>query len=333
MLIDKNNALDFGLSNAWYKPSLIFKNHHVNTIYPYALRKNINPQYIRERKETVDIDFYDLDFVYKGSSSIAVLLHGLEGGSNSQYILGLTAALKEEAIDVCAVNHRSCSGEMNRKITLYHSGFIDDLISIIEDLAIKYDNIFIVGYSLGGNMTLKYLGSHLSIPSQVKAAVVFSVPCHLSSSAVMLNHWKNKAYTIQFLNTLNKKIVEKAKQFPDQLNPLDYKGIRTLYEYDNKVTAPIHGFYDAEDYYEKSSSKQYLHNIRIPALLVNALDDSFLAPLCFPYEIAAGNEYFHLLATKYGGHVGFAGIKHNNYWSDQIVKDWIKNYSKANELG
>jgi uncharacterized protein len=323
MIITKDNASTFGLKEIEYKPSLFFKNHHVNTMYPYALRKSNDPQYKRERITTQDGDFLDLDYVRKGNDNIVILLHGLEGSTRSQYILGLTAALDKTGFDICAVNHRSCSGEMNISKTLYHSGYIDDLIEIVEYHSKRYANIHLVGYSLGGSMILNYLGRHQSIPSNVKSAVTFSVPIDLPSSAIMLNHWKNKAYTVQFLMTLNRKIIEKAKQHPTELNVDDYKNIKTLLDYDNRITAPLHGYKDAEDYYQRASSKPYLQNISIPTLLVNAHDDSFLAPPCFPYEIADGHSYFHFIGTKHGGHVGFASRKHDDYWSDKIVVDWL----------
>jgi uncharacterized protein len=324
MIITKDNAFDFGLTEIEYRPSLFFKNHHINTMFPYAMRKSIDPKYQRKRYTTKDGDFLDLDFVCNNSQDLVILLHGLEGSSQSQYILGLTAALQGKDYDVCAINHRSCSGEINLKKTMYHSGYIDDLIDVVENLSSQYLTINLVGYSLGGSIVLNYLGRYESIPSNVKSAVVFSVPIDLSSSAKMLNHWKNKAYTIQFLMTLNKKIIDKANQYPNELNVEDYKNIRTMGDYDNRITAPLHGFKDAEDYYLRASSKPYLKNISIPTLLVNAHDDSFLAPPCFPYDIADGHEYFHFLGSKYGGHVGFAAFAHNAYWSDRLVVDWLE---------
>ncbi len=323
MIVTKDNGYAFGFTAIEYKPSLFFKNHHINTMFPYAMRRSNNPMYHRKRYTTNDGDFLDLDFVLNSSNHIVVLLHGLEGSSQSQYILGLTTALNGKDFDVCAINHRSCSGELNLQKTMYHSGYIDDLIEVIDYLSSQYKTIHLVGYSLGGSMVLNYLGRYNSIPTNVKSAIAFSVPIDLSSSAKMLDHWKNKAYTIQFLMTLNKKIIEKARQHPTELNAADYKNIRTMGDYDNRITAPLHGFIDGEDYYQKASSKPYLHNISIPTLLVNAHDDSFLAPPCFPYEIADGHEYFHFLGSKYGGHVGFASLKHDDYWSDRLVLDWL----------
>jgi len=292
-------------------------------MYPYAMRRNNIPDYQRVRWETEDGDFFDLDFVNKGAKSVVILLHGLEGSSSSQYILGITNALSAFPIDVCAVNHRSCSGELNRTLGFYHSGYTKDLAFIVSELSKKYEKVSAVGYSLGGNMLLKYLGTH-EVPAEFKTGVALSVPAHLSSSAVRLNHWTNRPYAIQFLKTLNKKAVAKAKQFPEVLDYRKFQNIATLYEFDNKVTAPLHGFVDAEDYYAQSSSAQFLHNIQVPTLLVNAVDDSFLAPPCFPFEIAQDNPNFHFYAPKQGGHVGFARLKSNAYWSDDMVVRWLE---------
>ena len=313
MILTPGSTLDNGFRLDAYSPAFLFVNRHFNTMYPYAMRRNNIPDYQRVRWETEDGDFFDLDFVNKGAKSVVILLHGLEGSSSSQYILGITNAL----------NHRSCSGELNRTLGFYHSGYTKDLAFIVSELSKKYEKVSAVGYSLGGNMLLKYLGTH-EVPAEFKTGVALSVPAHLSSSAVRLNHWTNRPYAIQFLKTLNKKAVAKAKQFPEVLDYRKFQNIATLYEFDNKVTAPLHGFVDAEDYYAQSSSAQFLHNIQVPTLLVNAVDDSFLAPPCFPFEIAQDNPNFHFYAPKQGGHVGFARLKSNAYWSDDMVVRWLE---------
>lgn len=322
MVLTPGTTLDNGFRIEAYSPAFLFVNRHFNTMYPYAMRNNPSPTYQRERWETKDGDFFDLDFVKKGAKSIVILLHGLEGSSSSQYILGMANALSSVSIDICAVNHRSCSGELNRTLGFYHSGYTQDLAFIVSELSKKYEVVSAVGYSLGGNMLLKYLGT-ADVPREFKTGVALSVPAHLSSSAVRLNHWTNRPYAVQFLKTLNKKAVAKAKQFPHILDYKKFQKISTLYEFDNKVTAPLHGFVDAEDYYAQSSSAQFLHNIKVPTLLINALDDSFLAPPCFPFEVAHSSPNFHFYAPKHGGHVGFARLKSDAYWSDDMVVQWL----------
>jgi uncharacterized protein len=326
MLISERAKNKIGLQVTSYNPIFLFKNPHIATMYPYGFRKLALPEFKRERRYTIDGDFYDIDWIknQNNPAKVAILLHGLEGSSSSQYIKGLTTRLLQEDIDVCAVNHRSCSGEMNKTLGFYHSGFTDDIQILIKDLSKKYQNIYIAGYSLGGNMALKYAGTSTDIPIELKAIITFSVPCHLSSSAVMLNHRKNFAYAKQFLSTLNKKIINKSRAMPELLTEKDFYGIKSLREYDEKVTAPLHSFENAEDYYEKSSSKQFLQNINVPTLLVNAKDDPFLAPPCFPIELAEAHPFFHFLATQYGGHVGYPSMRHHDYWSDNLAVEWFK---------
>jgi predicted alpha/beta-fold hydrolase len=318
---EKNNDV-IGLNNIVYEPSLFFKSVHFSTMYPYGFRKIRHPYFQRERYITFDNDFVDLDFVYKGSTNCAILLHGLEGSSSSQYIKAITQSLAETDIDICAMNHRSCSGELNLNTTMYHSGFTEDLHMIIEKLKSKYNKILLIGYSLGGNVILKYLGNHGQVSSVVAAAAISS-QVELTSSSAMLNHWKNKAYVIQFLSTLKNKAYAKERQHPGCINVKNIRRLTSLYAYDNEVTARLHNFKSANDYYEKASSKSQLHFIKTPTLLVNAQNDSFLAKECFPYEEAKHHQYFHLLAPKYGGHVGFGQWNHGEYWIDRVIKEWI----------
>lgn len=322
MIVHEKNNEELGLSNVHYKPSLFFKSVHFSTMYPYGFRKTKFPPYKRERYTTFDNDFVDLDFVYKNSDTCAIVLHGLEGSSSSQYIKAIVESLNEVDIDICAMNHRSCSGEINLNTTMYHSGFIEDLHMVIEKLKIKYQKIVLIGYSLGGNVILKYLGTYGRV-DQVIAAAAISSQVDLTSSSAMLNHWKNKPYIIQFLSTLKKKAYQKERQHEGCIDINKIKKLSTLFEYDNEVTARLHHFRDAYDYYEKASSKQDLHRIKTPTLLINAQNDSFLAKECFPYEEAQHHDYFHLLVPKYGGHVGFGQWLHGEYWIDKVVKDWV----------
>lgn len=331
MIITDKNAADFGISKVHYNPAFLFKNNHVNTVYPFLFRSGPNPIFVRERWLTDDDDFFDLDFIKNNSKSILIILHGLEGSSSSQYVKGLVNTMSDTQIDICAVNHRSCSGELNKTKGFYHSGFTKDLRYIIQKLELLYDEIFIAGFSLGGNIALKYAGEEgESISSVIKSIAAVSVPIHLSSSSKKLNAWYNIPYSIQFLQTLKKKAIAKALMFDNTL-PFanEYASIKTLLEYDNKVTAPLHDFSDAEDYYAKSSSLPLLSNIKTQTLLINASDDSFLSQECMPLDIAKNHENFHFLSTMFGGHVGFATFKAPVYWIDNLLKEWVlKNKTK-----
>lgn len=311
-----------------YKPHFLLKNAHINTIYPYFFRKSSIIFTERKRYPTPDGDFYDVDFHKCNTNKLAILLHGMEGSSYSQYILALSNVLSKKGWDIAAINHRSCSGSLNNLPSFYHSGYycdLDHLLKLEED---NYDIITIVGFSLGGNITLNYLGNCKLIKSpKIKAAVAVSVPVHLSSACVELDKPKNKIYAINFLKTLKNKVKDKHKMFPRDIDIQALKRIKTLRDFDNAYTAPLHGFNNAEDYYQKVSSIYLLHCINTPTLIINALDDPFLSKECYPLTIAKKNPSLELLLPKYGGHVGFTQFNSNVYWSDRVISDFLEKHT------
>lgn len=289
-----------------YKPPLIFKNGHLNTVYrTFFYGAQIDFQ--RFRLELPDQDYLDLDFVYRGSKRIVLIVHGLEGSSKSKYVLSLSQNSINMGLDVVAINLRGCSGEPNRLYPSYHSGQTEDLQFVLGHLVkLGYEEVFLTGFSLGGNQILKFLGTNDLTDSVVKAAVAVSVPCDLSGSAIQIAKAENQVYLNRFLKSLKAKILEKSKRFPElRLDREEILKLKNFVDFDDFYTAPAHGFADADDYYQKSSSKQYIKDINIPGLLINALDDTFLSPSCFPKQEAAQNSYFHLEISRYGGHVGF----------------------------
>jgi len=235
----------------------------------------------------------------------------------------MAAALSGAGWDVLAWNFRSCSGEMNRSARLYHSGETGDLHLLVSRAAAKYDRVALVGFSLGGNMTLKLLGEapeHL--PRNLVGSVTFSVPCDLASSAARLDRPENRVYTQRFLRSLKHKVRAKAAQMPGIIDPAGVRSIKTFREFDDRFTAPLHGFRDAADYWRQSSSRQFLSAIRIPALLVNARNDPFLGPECFPREEAAGSSVVFLEVPSSGGHVGFPGFG-GLLWSEARAMEFL----------
>ncbi len=304
------------------------KNKHLETILPALFRK-VNIAYQRQRLELADGDFMDIDWIKNKSDNILVLFHGLEGSSQSQYIKGFSNYFNSKNFDICAVNFRSCSGQNNRLLTSYHSGKSDDIQLIVNYIETNYlyKNIFLGGFSLGGNVLLKYLGENGNkVPTAIKAAFAFSVPVDLAASSKVLSNAWNKVYMARFLKSLNRKLIEKSIQFPNQINIEGLEKITTFNEWDTRFTAKIHGFENAQHYYQQCNSLQFLDNIRIPTLLVNAQNDPFLAPTCFPNKIASNHAYFHLETPKFGGHVGFAIDKINgNYYSELSAYQFIKN--------
>lgn len=300
-----------------YRPSGILKLRHVNTMYPYLLRKPANPPYERTRMETPDGDFVDLDWLRSGAANVAILCHGLEGSSGSQYIQHTAVLLHAQGWDVCALNYRSCSGQLNRTPTMYHSGFTQDLHEVVTTQMEQYDTIGLVGFSLGGNMILKYLGDgRLPIDEKVKAAVTMSVPTDLAGSSAKIGAWYNYPYEVRFLKTLLPKMRAKQEQHPDVIPLASIQKVNSLVTFDDYFTGPLHGFRDAAAYYSQCNSLQFLDQISLPTLLINALDDPFLSAASHPFDIAASSKYLHFKAPKFGGHVGFTTFGQLNYWNE-----------------
>lgn len=258
--------------------------------------------------ETSEGDFLDLDWAERGASKLAVISHGLEGSSRSVYVRGMVNALTTRGWDCLAWNFRGCGGEPNRSPRLYHSGSSDDLRLVVRHALARglHQELALVGFSLGGNVTLKFLGEEAGAADpRIRGGVGVSVPCHLSSSSRVLARPVNRIYMRHFLRSLNAKAIAKARQFPGLFDTGRLTRNRTFYEFDDQVTAPLHGFADAEDYYAKCGSLGFLRHIAVPTLLLNALDDPFLSPGCYPRVAAEANPMLKLETPRYGGHVGF----------------------------
>ena len=304
-----------------YTPPLkLLRNGHLATIWPTLLRRVSGVIYDRERLATPDDDFLDLDWVRTGRARVAVVSHGLEGSTDRAYMRGMVRALSRAGWDVLAWNYRGCSGTLNRRLRTYHSGATDDLDLVVQHaLGQGYPACALVGFSLGGNLTLKYLGEQsAAVDPRIQAAVVFSVPVDLGAASAVLDGPSAWLYRWRFLRTLRAKAVAKQRQFPDGLAHLDPAAITSLRAFDDAVTAPTHGFADAADYYARASSRPLLPAIRVPTLLVNAADDPFLAPSCFPHEEARASDVLYLEVPEYGGHVGFTAFDSEGlYWSER----------------
>jgi predicted alpha/beta-fold hydrolase len=287
------------------KTNWLLKNSHINTIWSSKFRKVATPNYKRTRIATPDDDFLDLDTVINNNKSLVILIHGLEGCSSSTYMKSLTNVLVKHHYDVLAINLRGCSGEHNKVVTSYNSGRTADIVTVINYVKkqYNYEIINIVGFSLGGNIAIKYAGEHTGDTSKV---IGISVPCDLKASCHQIEKGFSNIYNRRFVKSLKKKIQYKVKKFPSlEITSKQIAAIKTVYDFDNTYTAPVHGYIDANDYYQKCSSKYFISNIKTPTLLINAIDDPFLTLSCFPYAETENNEYFTLETPKYGGHVGF----------------------------
>ncbi len=284
--------------------------------------------YQRERIETLDNDFLDIDWACVGSRKLAVLSHGLEGNSHRPYVVGMANMLNRNGWDAAAWNYRGCSGEINRQLRMYHNGSIDDLDCVVRHIlqTNRYDTLALIGYSLGGNLTLVYLGCKGNdLDRRVRKSVVFSAPCDLEASARKLTRLENRLYMENFLASLHEKIKAKMKRFPDQIHDDGYNQIKTFKDFDDRYTAPIHGFKDAEDYWHTCSSAQYIPGIKIPTLIVNASNDPFLAGDCYPVKQASASTTVFLEMPEHGGHVGFVQFnKNKTYWSEDRAMSFLQ---------
>ncbi len=311
-----------------YKAKGLFKSGHFSTIYSAKLRPIPKLNQERKRLELSDGDFVDVDWSFAEGTKkkVAILLHGLEGNAQRVYIKGQAKMLVKNGWDVAAMNHRGCSGEENRLYLSYNSGRTEDLEELIRHISHyhDYETITLIGFSLGGNVLLKYLGERESVPNQIKNAVAISTPLHLRGALEQLIKRENMVYSKTFIKDLRQKYKRKMTHFPDAMNAEELKKIQNLLDFDNLYTAKAHGFQNAYDYYEKSSSLQYLPNIKIPVLILNALNDSFLSPECYPTEIAKQHKNIHLESPKHGGHVGFH-VTNKVYYSEKRALQFINN--------
>lgn len=315
-----------GILHSTYVPPRWFRNAHLQTVYPYYFRRIPELTVSRERLTTPDGDFLDVDRIKADRPrGAAIVSHGLEGSSRSGYARAMAAALVAEGWDALLWNYRGCGGETNLLKRSYHSGATEDLEAVVNHYSTHYEQLFLIGFSLGGNLTLKYLGERgSSTPTSLVGAVAFSAPCDLKSSAETLAHPTRMVYMRAFLKDLEVKLREKARLFPDiELN--NFHRIRTFQEYDELYTAPLHGFLGAEDYWARCSAKHYLSEITLPTLLINALDDPFLGPECMPYEEAKDHPYLHLETPRNGGHLGFIRFaKDGLYWSELRALEFLR---------
>ncbi|MFK7971754.1 MAG: YheT family hydrolase [Bacteroidia bacterium] len=296
-------------SRPWYMP-----HHHIETIYPNRFRPTPKLPYVRQRLELADGDFMDLDWLKRGKKRLSIIIHGLEGDSNRPYVRGMASAFHEENWDVLAMNCRSCSGEINRNFCLYHHGVSEDLKAVVDEVKDQYDEIRLIGFSMGGAILLKYLGEQgKSVPGQVQSAVAISTPCHLPDSVRATQRKGNGIYVHFFLKQLGAKIKAKAAQFPDRLDPTLLKSIKDLYTFTGTYTAPMYGYESAEAFFDGVSAFPHLPNIAVPTLILNAENDPMLEGDCYPHELARNHPFIHLETPVAGGHVGFMSKKGRTY--------------------
>ena len=311
-----------------YTPPWYFKQRHLHTIFPSLCRNVRRVAWTRERLDTPDGDFIDLDWARGAATQLVIAIHGLEGSSRSKYIPGLMHAFRRRGWDGVAYNLRSCSGEPNRLLRFYHAGDSADLETVVRHVLTRtpYTQVALVGFSIGGNILLKYLGEQgAALPSAIRAAAAISAPCDLASSAEQLSTRANRLYLRQFLESFRAKIRTKMCQFPGQISDAGFDEITSFKTYDDRYTAPLHGFANATDYWAQCSAKPWLPAIRIPTLLLSALDDPFLSAACYPFAEAQQNAALYLETPDFGGHVGFVARHPNQeYWHETRITAFVQ---------
>lgn len=317
------------VSHSSYQPPLLFKNPHLQTIFANRVRPIGRLPYIRERISTPDLDFLDLDWVKQGSQKLLILTHGVEGSSLEYHVIGMAKAFLGQGFDILAWNHRGCSEEPNLLARAYHMGSSDDLYTVIQHVSqtTSYASIVLIGFSLGGNVTLKYLGeSSDHIPSNIQCAVLFSTPCHIYSSISAVSTQKNQIYHHLFMRSLIRKFKQKALRHPNQLSTECLFEISNFTEFDRLLTAPLNGFSSSEEYWQQASSIPYLPRVNIPSLIINAEDDPLLSPVSSPKDIAKNHPHLYLEIPKHGGHCGFVSFASNGiYWSEKRAIEFVSN--------
>lgn len=319
------------LLKSHYRPSYLFRNYHISTIYTSVFRKVKDVEQHRERIELEDGDFLDIDWSYsakKKSTKVLIILHGLEGNAQRPYVTGLAKLFNNQGWDVAAMNFRGCSGEMNRLYRSYNAGASEDLKAVITEILSKqkYTQIALNGFSLGGNVVLKYLGEGNELPKELIAAVAISTPVDLAGSCQKLAESKNSLYSKRFVKKLKEQLYLREGKFPKDLDRAKIDSCKTLVSIDDLYTSKAHGFKDAADYYSKSSALNFIKNIEIPTLLINAKNDEFLSESCYPVALAKSNSNFYLELPEYGGHVGFLQKKEHTYTEERAL-EFIKSHS------
>jgi uncharacterized protein len=321
-----------------FTPAWFLRGPHAQSVWGRLVRPRRRVHTRREALQTPDGDELIVDHLDAPDASVHfILLHGLEGSTNSVYIQGTLAAIVARGQSATAINFRSCArdpGELsrmlpNRRPRFYHSGETEDLDFVVRTMAARMPGTPLVafGASLGGNATLKWLGEH---PGQklIAAAATLSVPYDLGAGADYLERGAGPFYVARFLKTLKKKVLRVMEQFPD--TRLDVERVmrsRSFREFDDAATAPLHGFSDADDYYRRSSSLQYLSRITTPTLCVSADDDPFLPPEVLDRAKAAASPFVEFRITRGGGHVGFisgAAPWRCVYWAEELAVNWLR---------
>ncbi len=312
-----------------FKPAWWCPGPHSQTLWARLARYAPDVALWRERLELPDGDFIDLDWVEGGGGPIVIVLHGLEGSSDSPYARGILRAVERRGWRGVVMHFRGCSGEPNRLARSYHSGDTGDLAYLVDTLRRREPGtpLATVGVSLGGNVLLKWLGKNgKQVP--LRAAVAVSVPFVLGDAAERLQHGFSRVYQWQLLRSLRNNVTEKSRRMKLPLRVQDLNALKSFRDFDEHVTAPLHGFDSADHYYTVSSSRQYLKGIAVPTLVLHARDDPFMSEAAIPRGDEL-SETVTLELSPRGGHVGFVAGRwpwRPRYWLEERIPEYLEKY-------
>lgn len=318
---------EYKFKPAWWLPS-----SHLQTIWPSICRRTMNLPLERERLELPDGDFIDLEWYGRYEDApLVMILHGLEGSIDSHYARGMMQYFSEQGWRGVFMHFRGCSGMPNRLPRSYHSGDTGDVNFVSHILREREPdtNIAAVGVSLGGNVLLKWLGE-TGETNPLTAAIAISVPFELHNAAKRVQCGFSKFYQWYFIKCLRDRLSVKFKARPTHIDSSIIDDINTMYDFDDKITAPLHGFSNAEEYYAQSSSRQFLRNIKIPTLILHAKDDPLMTEEAIPGAHELSNS-ITLEVSDTGGHVGFVSGKYPwkpEYWLERRVAVYLREYFK-----
>lgn len=323
-----------------FNPSITLRNPHTQSILANGLRPKNGVAFRRQRLDTPDGDFVDLDFADVSGATwadlgddapIVLLLHGLEGSARRGYAHETYRQLAARGVRAAGLNFRSCSGEMNRTAHLYHAGATDDVVLAMDWLAAQFPHApkGMIGFSLGGNVLLKYLGEQsANLSGNVHTAVAISPPIDMVAGSLAFNHGPGRLYARLFLRTLKEKTRAHAAIIGDKIDVTRVLAAQTVAEFDDALTAPLHGFQNAHDYYVQCGSGRFLPDIRVPTLLIRALDDPFFGD-DLPLVAQADNSYLVPGFTAHGGHVGFLQSLHpRRFWAERQAARFLAHHLK-----
>lgn len=321
-----------------FKPAWWLKHAHLQTIFAKYLSPRKKQKTVAELFTLPDGDQLQLNWMQPArvaaDAPLVVLLHGLAGGIDSHYVQAMLAQCRQLRWPAVLMHFRGCNGQPNLLPRAYHSGDTADLAAVLAEINLRFpqQTLVAVGYSLGANVLLKFCGEQHG-QNPLSAAIAVCPPLDLSACASRINQGSSKLYQRYLLNRLKRSTLLKLKQFPEfpiALTAKDVKRLQSIEQFDEHYTAPIHGFLDAQDYYQKASGKAFLQHIDIPTLIIHAKDDPFLSDAVIPTADEM-TRHIHYELTHGGGHVGFVSgsVFKPTFWLNQRIPEFIQSQLKS----